>query len=124
MRIVCQMCGKTGHITLHCYHCFDVTYIWNTKLPLDLNNNNSQAELSKNKKNNIAFFMTLTLTNVSIALKEYQQENLSSLTSSSILVGVSGAQKESKRKMKEGSVVGGHASIFSQVLYCYTRGYE
>lgn len=30
-KVVCQLCGKTGHMALQCYHRFDVTYLGQTQ---------------------------------------------------------------------------------------------
>lgn len=27
LKVVCQVCGKSGHIALHCCHRFDITYV-------------------------------------------------------------------------------------------------
>lgn len=29
LKVICQVWEKTGHIALHCYHRFDITYVGN-----------------------------------------------------------------------------------------------
>lgn len=47
LRVVCQVCGKPGHITLNCYQRFDVTYIGNSKVSSGVTSNIQQNDLNE-----------------------------------------------------------------------------
>lgn len=35
-KIICQVCGKAGHIAPQCYHLFDINYVGNANITMNL----------------------------------------------------------------------------------------
>lgn len=73
MKVTYPVCGKMGHIALHCYDHFDVINIERTKLPSDLGTNVPQTDIGEYHKNNTTLFMSSTPLSALIRHKEYQQ---------------------------------------------------
>lgn len=66
MKVICQVCGKTGHIALHCYHRFDVYYIGNNRVTSEIGGDETQ-------KTSAAFYTSRTSNPFQSGSKEFQQ---------------------------------------------------
>lgn len=46
-RVICQVCGKVGHVALKCYHRFDITFLgnnWNQEFVGQIGNEPYKAQ--------------------------------------------------------------------------------
>lgn len=72
MRVVCQVCGKTGHFALSCYHRFDVTYIGNNRMLSEVNNVGQPFGFDEDPKLIEALFLSQAPRSSQVFQKNFQ----------------------------------------------------